>query len=54
MAFQWQKYQAWRSHPMLSSNMRFAFPGLAYGLAAFGLYVAYDQTIASKGKDSHH
>jgi NADH dehydrogenase (ubiquinone) 1 beta subcomplex subunit 3 len=54
MAFQWNKYQEFRRHPLLTNNLRYAFPGLSYGVAAFVVYVAYDQAIASKSKSSHH
>lgn len=52
MPFQWQKYQEWRRHPLLSNNTRHMFPGLGYGLAAFAVYVAYDKAFGTK--DSHH
>ena len=43
--FNWQKYEAWRGHPMLTqrNNVRASVPGLTWGLGAFVLYVAYDQ-----------
>jgi branched-chain amino acid transport system permease protein len=35
MAFNWKKFDSWRSHPLLTKNMQHAFPGVKLGLAAF-------------------
>lgn len=53
MAFNWRKYDAWRQHPMLTNNMRHSIPGLGIGLAAFAVYVLYDNTLG-RGKKVHH
>ena len=48
MAFDWRKAERWRGHPLLTKNMRHAFPGVGIGLAAFAVYVLYDQTAGAK------
>lgn len=55
MSFQWDKYQEWRRHPLISrsNNYKHALPGLGLGFGAFLVYVAYDQATAPKG-GSHH
>jgi NADH dehydrogenase (ubiquinone) 1 beta subcomplex subunit 3 len=52
MAFNWKKFDTWRSHPLLTNNTKHAAPGLKLGFAAFILYVAYDKTLG--GTDDHH
>ena len=56
MAYNWKGADVWRAHPLLSGNMKFALPGFGYGLAAFAVYVAYDQFLgaSSKPKAEHH
>jgi NADH dehydrogenase (ubiquinone) 1 beta subcomplex subunit 3 len=51
VGFQWQRYEAWRHHPLLQFRVRNAFPGLGIGIAAFLAFVAYDR---SQPKDDHH
>ena len=52
--FNWEKYEAWRGHPMLkqSNNMRHSLPGLTWGVGAFALYVVYDQ-LTSRMSSTH-
>ncbi len=54
VGFQWEKYEAWRAHPLLKFNWRNTLPGVHYGLAAFAAYVLYDKMIADHSKDGHH
>lgn len=49
MSFNWQKFDAWRAHPLLINNMRYSVPGFGVGLIAFLGYVAYDQTAGAGG-----
>jgi len=53
VGFQWEKYEAWRGHPLLKFQWRNAAPGFFWGLGAFALYVVYDKAT-SDGKDHHH
>ena len=53
IGFQWEKYEAWRAHPLLQFQRRNAVPGFFIGLGAFALYVVYDKAT-SDGKDRHH
>ncbi|KAF0852415.1 mitochondrial Complex I CI NADH:ubiquinone oxidoreductase subunit B12/NB2M/NDUFB3 [Andalucia godoyi] len=52
------KNDAWRNHPKLNGNFRFAFPGFGLGVGLFLVYVAYDQiaerTHARFGSKKHH
>jgi hypothetical protein len=52
IGFQWEKYEAWRAHPLLKFNPRNAAPGFVLGLGAFFVYVAYDK--ATGGSGGHH
>ena len=47
----WAKREAWRKHPVFSRRAMFskAFPGFGVGLAAFTVYVIFDNMTA-KGK----
>ena len=56
MGYNWKAADAWRAHPLLNNNLRYALPGFGYGLAAFAVYVAYDQLLgaSSKPKEAHH
>ena len=57
MPFNWQKYEAWRGHPMLTNNMRHSVPGLTWGIGAFAIYVAFDQLrskTTSNDAEKHH
>ncbi|KAG2496032.1 hypothetical protein HYH03_005954 [Edaphochlamys debaryana] len=51
IGFQWERYEAWRHHPLLQFNKRNAFPGLGIGIASFVAYVVYDKLNPS---DDHH
>ena len=51
--FQWERYEAWRQHPLLRFNARNAVPGFAIGLGAFAVYVVYDK-LAGGGSSEHH
>ncbi|EFJ50016.1 NADH:ubiquinone oxidoreductase 6.5 kDa subunit [Volvox carteri f. nagariensis] len=51
VGFQWERYEAWRHHPLLRWNKKDFFPGLGLGVAAYLLYVAYDK---SQPKEEHH
>ena len=51
--FQWEKYEAWRKHPMLQFNRRNALPGFFLGLGAFVAYVAYDKATTDPSKGHH-
>lgn len=53
MAFQWEKFEAWRKHPMLQFKPMQALPGLGLGFGAFLIYVAYDKTLGGSKKASH-
>ncbi|KAL5786874.1 hypothetical protein ACOSP7_003823 [Xanthoceras sorbifolium] len=48
----------WRRHPMLTSNLRNATPGLGIALVAFGIYCVGEQVyyklIAPSPSPSHH
>jgi NADH dehydrogenase (ubiquinone) 1 beta subcomplex subunit 3 len=52
IGFQWEKYEAWRGHPLLKFNPRNALPGFFFGLGAFAVYVVYDK--ATGGDKGHH
>lgn len=55
MAFNWQKAESWRAHPLINNTWRHSMPGLGLGLAAFAVYVAYDQfTKSSAAPKEHH
>jgi NADH dehydrogenase (ubiquinone) 1 beta subcomplex subunit 3 len=51
--FQWEKYEAWRKHPLLQFNKRNALPGFFLGLGAFAVYVVYDKATTDPSK-AHH
>lgn len=53
IGFQWEKYEAWRAHPLLRFQYRNAVPGFFIGLGAFAVYVAYDKAT-NTGKGGHH
>ncbi len=53
MGYNWKKAEAWRQHPMLNNTMRHSMPGLGLGLAAFAVYVLYDQTVGGSKKGHH-
>lgn len=42
------KADAWRKHPLLTGTWRHAAPGFFIGLAAFGVFVAFDKATAKK------
>lgn len=54
MAFNWKGFDAWRAHPLMTNNMRHAWPGLKLGTVAFALYVAYDKTLGGDDSHGHH
>lgn len=54
MGFNWQKYEAWRKHPMLTNNLRHSLPGLGIASVAFVAFVAYDKTIGAGSKGGGH
>ncbi len=51
IGFQWERYEAWRYHPLLKFNKREALPGIGIG---FGLFVAYTIYTKATGGDDHH
>lgn len=53
IGFQWERYEAWRNHPLLKFQYRNAVPGFMIGLGAFALYVVYDKAT-NTGEDHHH
>ena len=53
VGFQWEKYEAWRGHPLLQFQKRNALPGFFFGLGAFIAYVAYDKATHDP-KAGHH
>lgn len=55
MGFRWDKYEAWRQHPMLNNNLRprVMLPGLGIATVAFAVFVAYDK-MAGGDKHGHH
>ncbi len=54
--YNWKRAEAWRAHPLLNNTMRHSMPGLGLGLAAFAVYVAYDQLVVKgqSGAKGHH
>jgi hypothetical protein len=50
VGFQWERYEAWRHHPLLKVDKRNLFPGLRIG---FGLFVAYKLYEATAGTEEH-
>jgi|AntAceMinimDraft_5_1070358.scaffolds.fasta_scaffold56479_1 hypothetical protein len=38
----------WRKHPLLTGTWKHTFPGFFIGVAAFGVFYAYEKTIAKK------
>ncbi|XAR56223.1 hypothetical protein NMG60_11036610 [Bertholletia excelsa] len=48
----------WRKHPMLTSQLRHATPGLGIALVAFGIYLvgeaAYNRIYVSSHSSSSH
>ena len=52
MGFQWERFEAWRKHPMLNNNLRLrtSLPGLGIATVAFAGFVAYDKLVVG---DSH-
>lgn len=52
IGFQWEKFEAWRAHPLLKFQPRNAVPGFFIGLGAFVAYVIYDK--ATNDGKSHH
>jgi NADH dehydrogenase (ubiquinone) 1 beta subcomplex subunit 3 len=53
MGFNWERYEAWRKHPMLSNNLRHSLPGLGIATVAFGVFVAYDKLVAGNSGGHH-
>jgi NADH dehydrogenase (ubiquinone) 1 beta subcomplex subunit 3 len=53
MGFNWERYEAWRKHPMLSNNLRHSLPGLGIATVAFGVFVAYDKLLAGHSGGHH-
>lgn len=51
LGFQWERYEAWRHHPLLRVNFKTMWPGFTVGFAAFMGYVIYDK---STPKEEHH
>jgi len=56
MAYNFKAAEAWRQHPLLTNTWRHSAPGLGLGLAAFAVYVAYDQLVNKQAapKKEHH
>lgn len=54
--FNWKRAEAWRAHPLINNTMRHSMPGFGLGLAAFAVYVAYDQLTKQQagGAKEHH
>jgi hypothetical protein len=50
--FQWEKYEAWRGHPLLQFQKRNALPGFCFALGLFAVYVVYDKAT-NDGKGHH-
>lgn len=50
--FNWQKFDAWRKHPLLTNTMRHSVPGIGIGFVAFAAYAAYDQTVGRSSRSS--
>eukprot|EP00210_Caulerpa_lentillifera_P007166 g6856.t1 len=51
--FQWEKYEAWRKHPLLNPRFIDYLPGIKIGVGAFALFVVYDKLLKPK-KPEHH
>ncbi len=51
VGFQWQRYEAWRHHPLLKVDKTNLVPGLRIGV---GLFVAYKLYEAAFGEEEHH
>ncbi|KAK2664711.1 hypothetical protein Ddye_003285 [Dipteronia dyeriana] len=53
-----RRRDTWRKHPMLTSNLRNATPGLGIALVAFGIYCVGEQVyyklIAPSPSHHHH
>ncbi|KAK9217129.1 hypothetical protein WN943_005754 [Citrus x changshan-huyou] len=53
-----RRRDGWRKHPLLTSNLRQATPGLGIALVAFGIYLVgeqvYNRVIAPSPSHSHH
>lgn len=52
--FQWEKYEAWRKHPLLQVKMRHMFPGFKYGVGAFAIYVVIERAMNAGKPKEHH
>eukprot|EP00227_Mantoniella_beaufortii_P011226 CAMPEP_0197590524 /NCGR_PEP_ID=MMETSP1326-20131121/11459_1 /TAXON_ID=1155430 /ORGANISM="Genus nov. species nov., Strain RCC2288" /LENGTH=56 /DNA_ID=CAMNT_0043155619 /DNA_START=42 /DNA_END=212 /DNA_ORIENTATION=- len=44
---------AWRKHPLLNGTWRHIAPGFFIGLAAFGVFYAYDKATSPKDAKKH-
>lgn len=55
MGFNWERFEAWRKHPMLTNNLRLrhSLPGLGIATAAFGVFVAYDKLVVGDSSGHH-
>lgn len=51
IGFQWERYEAWRHHPLLKVDKRNMVPGLGFGIALFIAVKAYEAATAI---DDHH
>lgn len=51
--FQWERYEAWRHHPLLKINKSNYVPGLGLGIAFFVAFKAWEST-APPADDHHH
>ncbi|KAF5838012.1 mitochondrial putative NADH:ubiquinone oxidoreductase 6.5 kDa subunit [Dunaliella salina] len=50
MGFRWDKYEAWRHHPLLKVDKRNLFPGLRIGFGAFVVFKIYESATAPEQK----
>lgn len=51
VGFQWERYEAWRHHPLLKLDKTNLVPGLRIG---FGLFVAYKLYESATATGEHH
>eukprot|EP00955_Chlamydomonas_euryale_P032537 342273-Chlamydomonas_euryale.AAC.6 len=49
--FNWERYEAWRHHPLLKVNKNNYFPGMGLGIA---LFIAVKSYESSTDTDDHH
>jgi NADH dehydrogenase (ubiquinone) 1 beta subcomplex subunit 3 len=51
IGFQWERYEAWRHHPLLKLDKKNFVPGLGVGIAMFIGFKLWESTAPQK---DHH